>query len=185
MKYHIYIQDEEAGDIAERHNPASEGVGYLVEDRFEAENLEEATKIAQKWIAQRILSRPRDPVTVFIAELETGEHRHLKVTLPLRSPSPKPTKTQGSPGSKNAARSWTACSGNASGITTTTMPRFHRLGWSKLARPSRRETAGRGLWSRSQISLRDQKGYQVLSKKTSSAPVKWPLKGSEQKWKRH
>jgi hypothetical protein len=51
MKYHIYIQDEEAGDIAERENPASEGVGYLVEDGFEAENLEEATKIAQKWIA--------------------------------------------------------------------------------------------------------------------------------------
>ena len=46
MKYHIYIQDEEAGDISEQENPASEGVGYLVEDRFEAENLEEATKIA-------------------------------------------------------------------------------------------------------------------------------------------
>ncbi len=86
MKYHIYIQDEEAGGIAERHNPASEGVGYLVEDRFEAENLEEATKITQEWIAQRILSRPRDPVTVFIAELETGEHRHLKVTLPSAKP---------------------------------------------------------------------------------------------------
>ena len=86
MKYHIYIQDEEAGDIAERLNPASEGVGYLVEDRFEAENFEEATKITQEWIAQRILSRPRDPVTVFIAELETGEHRHLKVTLPSAKP---------------------------------------------------------------------------------------------------
>ena len=86
MKYHIYIQDEEAGDIAERHNPASEGVGYLVEDRFEAENFEEATTITQEWIAQRILSRPRDPVTVFIAELETGEDRHLKVTLPSAKP---------------------------------------------------------------------------------------------------
>jgi hypothetical protein len=82
MKYHIYIQDEEAGDIAERLNPASEGVGYLVEDRFEAENFEGATTITQEWIAQRILSRPRDPVTVFMAELETGEHRRLKVTLP-------------------------------------------------------------------------------------------------------
>jgi hypothetical protein len=87
-----------------------------VEDRFEAENLEEATKITQEWIAKRMLSRPRDPVTVFIAELETGEHRHLKVTLPSAKPQPKPTKTQ-SPGSKNAARSWTACSGNVSGIT--------------------------------------------------------------------
>jgi hypothetical protein len=86
MKYHIYIQDEEAGDIAERHNPASEGVGYLVEDRFEAENLEEATKIAQEWIAKRMLSRSKDPVTVFIAELETGERRHLKVTLPSVKP---------------------------------------------------------------------------------------------------
>jgi hypothetical protein len=28
-----------------------------------------------------------------------------------------------------------ACSVNASGTTTTTMPRFRRLGWSKLARP--------------------------------------------------
>jgi hypothetical protein len=36
---------------------------------------------------------------------------------------------------KNAARSWTVCSVNASGITTTTIPRFRRLGWSKLARP--------------------------------------------------
>ena len=86
MKYHIYIQDEEAGDISEQVNPASEGVGYLVEDRFEAENLEEATKITQEWIAKRMLSRPRDPVTVFIAELETGEHRHLKVTLPSAKP---------------------------------------------------------------------------------------------------
>jgi hypothetical protein len=86
MKYHIYIHDEEVGDIAERLNPASEGVGYLVEDRFEAENFEEATKITQEWIAQRILSRPRDPVTVFIGELETGEHRHLKLTLPSAKP---------------------------------------------------------------------------------------------------
>jgi len=86
MKYHIYIQDEEAGDIAERLNPASEGVGYLVEDRFEAENFEEASKITQEWIAQRIVSRPRDPVTVFIGELETGEHRHLKATLPCAKP---------------------------------------------------------------------------------------------------
>ena len=86
MKYHIYIQDEEAGDISEQENPASEGVGYLVEDRFEAENFEEATTITQEWIAQRILSRPRDPVTVFIAELETGEDRHLKVTLPSAKP---------------------------------------------------------------------------------------------------
>jgi hypothetical protein len=86
MKYHIYIQDEEAGDIAQATDPASEGVGYLVEDRFEAENLEEATKITREWIAKRILSRPRDPVTVFIAELETGEHRHLKVTLPSAKP---------------------------------------------------------------------------------------------------
>jgi hypothetical protein len=78
MKYHIYIQDEEAGDIAERLNPASEGVGFLVEDRFEAENFEEATKITQEWIAQRIPSRPRVPVTVFIAELETGEQCHCK-----------------------------------------------------------------------------------------------------------
>jgi hypothetical protein len=78
MKYHIHIEDEyeEAGDIAERENPASEGVGYLVEDRFEAENIEEATKITQEWIAKRIPSRLRDPVTVFIAELETGQHRH-------------------------------------------------------------------------------------------------------------
>ena len=86
MTYHIYIQDEEAGDIAERLNPASEGVGYLVEDRFEAENFEGATTITQEWIAQRILSRPRDPVTVFIAELETGEHRQLKATLPSTKP---------------------------------------------------------------------------------------------------
>jgi hypothetical protein len=86
MKYHIYIEDEEAGDIAERLNPASEGVGYLVEDRFEAKNFEGATTITQEWIAQRILSRPRDPVTVFIAELETGEHRQLKVTLPSTKP---------------------------------------------------------------------------------------------------
>jgi hypothetical protein len=86
MKYHIYIEDEEAGDIAERLNPASEGVGYLVEDRFEAKNFEGATTITQEWIPQRILSRPRDPVTVFIAELETGEHRQLKVTLPSTKP---------------------------------------------------------------------------------------------------
>ena len=72
--------------IAERLNPASEGIGYLVEDRYEAENFEEATKITQEWIAQRIPSRPRDPVTVFIAELETGERRHLKVTLPSTKP---------------------------------------------------------------------------------------------------
>jgi hypothetical protein len=86
MKYHIYIQDDKAGDIAERLNPASEGVGYLVEDRFEAENFEGATTITQEWIAQRIPPRPREPVTVFIAELETGEHRQLKV--PLRSMKP-------------------------------------------------------------------------------------------------
>jgi hypothetical protein len=70
------------GDIAERLNPASEGVGYLVEDRFEAENFEGATTIIQEWIAQRIPPRPRDPVTVFIAELESGEHRELKVLFP-------------------------------------------------------------------------------------------------------
>ena len=86
MKYHTYSQDEEAGDIAERLNPASEGVGYLVEDRFEAENFEEATEITQEWITQRILSRPRDPGTVFIAELEAGEHRHLRATLPSAEP---------------------------------------------------------------------------------------------------
>jgi hypothetical protein len=57
-----------------------------VEDRFEAENLEEATKITREWIAKRIQPRPRDPVTVFIAELETGERRHLKVTLPSAKP---------------------------------------------------------------------------------------------------
>jgi hypothetical protein len=64
MKYHIYIQDEDAGDIAERLNPASEGVGYLVEDRFEAANFEGATTITQEWIAQRILSRPMVPKTM-------------------------------------------------------------------------------------------------------------------------
>ena len=69
-----------------RENPASEGVSYLVEDRFEAENIEEATKITQEWIAKRIQSRLRDLVTVFIAELETGQHRHLKVTLPSAKP---------------------------------------------------------------------------------------------------
>jgi hypothetical protein len=36
---------------------------------------------------------------------------------------------------QNTARFWTACSVNASGITTTTMLKFRRLGWSKLARP--------------------------------------------------
>jgi hypothetical protein len=92
MKYHIYIQDEDAGDIAERLNPASEGVGYLVEDRFEAANFEGATTITQEWIAQRILSRPRDPVTVFIKELETGEHRRLKVTLPSTKPKTEADK---------------------------------------------------------------------------------------------
>ena len=39
VKYDIYMQDKEAGEIAERLNPAGEGAGYLVEDRFEAENL--------------------------------------------------------------------------------------------------------------------------------------------------
>jgi hypothetical protein len=86
MKYHIYIQAEEVGDIAERLNPASEGVGYLVEDRFEAENFEEATKVTQEWLAQRILSCPSGPLTAVIAELETGEHRRLRVTLPSAKP---------------------------------------------------------------------------------------------------
>jgi hypothetical protein len=82
MKYHIYIEDEVAGDIAQREDPTSEGVGYLVQDTFEAENIQEATKIAKEWTAKRILSRPRDPVMVIIEEIETGQHRHLNVQIP-------------------------------------------------------------------------------------------------------
>jgi hypothetical protein len=82
MKYHICIEAEAAGAIAERENPTSESVGYLVEDTFEAENVEEATKIAKEWTSQRILSRPRDPVTVIIEEMETGQLRHLNVPFP-------------------------------------------------------------------------------------------------------
>ena len=69
MKYHIYIQDEEAGDIAQTTHPATEGVGYLVEDRFEAEN-SKSHQNTQEWIAQLIQSRPRDP---FCALGSTGK----------------------------------------------------------------------------------------------------------------
>ena len=82
MKYHISIQAEAAGAIAERENPASESVGYLVEDTFEAENMEEATRIAKEWTAKRILSSLRDPVAVMIEEIETGRQDQINVPLP-------------------------------------------------------------------------------------------------------
>jgi hypothetical protein len=82
MKYHICIETEAAGAIAEREDPTSESVGYLVEDTFEADNIEEATKIAKEWTAKRILSLPRDAVTVIIEEIETGQHHQLNMPVP-------------------------------------------------------------------------------------------------------
>jgi hypothetical protein len=82
MKYHICIEAEAAGAIAEREDPTSESVGYLVEDTFEADNIEEATKIAKEWTAKRILSLPRDAVTVIIEEIETGQHHQLNMPVP-------------------------------------------------------------------------------------------------------
>jgi ABC-type sulfate transport system substrate-binding protein len=91
MRYHIYIEDSTVDDLTELEGPTSDAVilaGYLEEKTIDAENIEEAIKMAREW-AKRLSSDVVDYVNVIVEELETGQHRQVQVWVQLNEDEPE------------------------------------------------------------------------------------------------
>jgi ABC-type sulfate transport system substrate-binding protein len=85
MRYRIYIEDSTVDDLAKLEGPTSDATilaGYLEEKTIDAENIEEAIKVAREWAA-RLSSDVVDYVNVIVEELETGQHRQVQVWVQL------------------------------------------------------------------------------------------------------
>ena len=97
MKYHIYIEDSIVPDIEKLEGPLSAGVihaGFVEEKTIEAENIEEAVKMAREW-AEDFSSDVVDHVTVIVEEIETGQHRRLEVFICYQPDENEPGMKEG------------------------------------------------------------------------------------------
>jgi hypothetical protein len=83
MQYRAYIEDSTVDDLIELEGPDSQVVleaGYLEEKTIEADDIEEALKIASEWAAG-LRSDVVDYVTIIVEGTEPGEHRRLQVLV--------------------------------------------------------------------------------------------------------
>ena len=79
MKYRIYIEASVVEDMVKLEGDTSYGVihaGYPEEKAIEADNIEEAAKIAHDWAADLSSDVPD---YVVVIEVETGQHRRFEV----------------------------------------------------------------------------------------------------------